>query len=245
MERQKIWIDSYHINSFDVSPNSERKSRLTSILSYFEESAWRHAQNLGFGFYDASSNKNAWVMSRLRIDVFKYPTWGDDFKIKTWPLGVDKLFALRTANFLDDNNEIFASLTSSWLIIDIKSRRPQIPSHSPLLKDIELSEEQNNIPWPIKLKPSENYEYIFSYKTRYSDLDINGHINNARYVEWVCNAILNKEILSMEINFIHESMLNENVALYINEIEHHKYSILCKREDDGKDIFIAEIITKN
>lgn len=241
MEKQKIWTDNYHINSSDVSPNNEHKARLTSLLSYFEESAWRHAQNLGFGFYDAASNRNAWVLSRLRIDIFNYPKWGDDFTINTWPLGVDRLFALRTANFINNDNQIFASLTSSWLIIDIVSRRPQIPAHSPLLREMVFSEEQNNIPWPEKLKPMEEYVKILNYTTRYSDLDINGHINNTRYVEWICNAMMGREVRSIEINFTHESLLNEHIALYMSEISPNRHSLLCKRECDGKEIFIATV----
>lgn len=241
MEKQQIWIDTYHVNSFDVKPNNSHEAKLTSLLSYFEESAWRHAQNLGFGFYDAAINRNAWVLSRLRIDIFEYPKWGQDFRIKTWPLGVDKLFALRTANFLDMQGNIFASLTSLWLIIDIESRRPQIPSRNPMLQGLNFSDEKNNIPWPEKLIPTSGYKLINKYTTRYSDLDINGHINNTRYAEWICNILQNKQVRNFEINFNHELLLNESVAMHQSEINQNKQSFICKKTDNDKEIFIAEI----
>ena len=54
----------------------------------------------------------------------EYPEWKDNIEIKTWPKGVDGLFAIRDFQIFR-NGEIIGRATSYWLILDADSKRPK------------------------------------------------------------------------------------------------------------------------
>ena len=57
---------------------------------------------------------------------------------------------------------------------------------------------------------------------RYSDIDINGHVNNARYVEWVCDLLGEKYFSAhtargLDINYVGEARMGEDIRLELSE----------------------------
>jgi hypothetical protein len=87
----------------------------------------------------------------------------------------------------------------------------------------------------------------------YSDIDSNGHVNNARYVQWVQdmadgNQLTNAKQIRLDINYVNETHLNDIVELYLGIIDDDvppkaNYKIACEgRNAGGKDaVFRAEL----
>jgi len=50
---------------------------------------------------------------------------GDRIKIKTWLTGTGRLFALRHFSIANLKGDILGTAKSAWLVLDLKSRRPQ------------------------------------------------------------------------------------------------------------------------
>jgi medium-chain acyl-[acyl-carrier-protein] hydrolase len=75
----------------------------------------------------------------------------------------------------------------------------------------------------IKLEPVDNDRQSTSdFSVRISDLDINLHTNNVRYLKWVIDSydldfILNNIPLSAEINYLAESHFNDTISVMISE----------------------------
>ena len=81
---------------------------------------------------------------------------------------------------------------------------------------------------------------------RYSDIDLNGHLNNTKYIEYILDMknssfYKKKEIVSILINYEKELMDGDVVSLYSNE-ENPEY-IIGKVED--KNIFEVLITYKD
>ena len=92
-EFKEVWTDQYHIRSYEVDRSGCLS--IAAAVNFFQESAWRNAEAIGVGFNQLSENNNLWVLSRLSVEMYKYPQWDDTIRLETWPKGMDRLFALR------------------------------------------------------------------------------------------------------------------------------------------------------
>jgi len=100
----------YSINSFDINPIG--KARLTAIANFLQETAYRHATELELGYHHLERMNRAWVLSRLKISVEKYPAWDDVITVETWPHGIEKLFALRDFRITGPSGEELATAST-------------------------------------------------------------------------------------------------------------------------------------
>jgi medium-chain acyl-[acyl-carrier-protein] hydrolase len=209
---------------------------LYSLFDYLQDAASEHAVKLGYGRDDLMRQNNFWVLSRIYGEITRLPHWGETLTVRTWPRGTDKLFALRDYAVSDSNNDLIALATSSWLIIDITTRRIQRPDSTLVMyKDSTLG--GNALPrnaGRLEALPAEGRPES-RFKVKVSDLDINLHTNNARYLKWVTDCygldfIMNHHPLSAEINYLAESRFNDEVA------------ILTAGEDGSNSIFNHSIL---
>jgi len=75
----------------------------------------------------------------------------------------------------------------------------------------------------MKLEPvvSENQSKML-LRVRISDLDLNLHTNNVRYLKWVIDSydldfMINNVPLSAEINYLSESHYDDNISIMVSE----------------------------
>ena len=221
IELKETWIDNYPIHSYEV----DQHSRLTivSAINYFQESAWRNAEVLGFGLKELAAKKQFWVLSRLYVEMYRYPLWGDKIQFETWPKGIENMFALRDFRLKSENGkELFGAGASAWLIIDATTHRlqrmEQICDNMPLYPHNAVDYKLGKIATIATMTP----------KTRiiagYTDVDVNNHVNNVSYLNWAVNYLpfeTNKlTVRSVEINFLSEARLHSPVEIsYGNDNE--------------------------
>jgi medium-chain acyl-[acyl-carrier-protein] hydrolase len=76
-----------------------------------QESAYLHAEHLGVGHTQLAPLQMSWVLSRMRIEISRWPKWGDTVRLRTWPSGRDRLFYYRDFEIKDgDDNPCAACL---------------------------------------------------------------------------------------------------------------------------------------
>jgi acyl-ACP thioesterase len=208
--------DDYYIHSFDVDFTS--KVSLCTVCNLFQESAWRHATEHKLGYHDLIKSNKAWVLSSIKINIKELPAWKDEISIYTWARTTDKLFAYRDFEvYRNGSGKSAIKASSSWLIIDIQSKRPQkmeaYADLMPLLKDKHAINKALE-----KIPAVEEVHDSYKKTTAYSDLDVNHHVNNVKYVEWILDLFTleyqkNHIIRDFEINYRNEVGYNEVVKL--------------------------------
>lgn len=237
----KRWIDKYKVKWFETDASG--KLSITSICNFLQETAWNHANHLGLGYSAISKDNIAWVIISYQIELFKYPVWLDEIIVETWPSGVEKLYANREFFVKDINGNIMLKVSTKWLIIDMKSRRPQKPD---ALKDImhlvnpEKATSFESFHFPGNI----NLEKIGSYIVKYSDIDLYGHVNNSKYIQWVMDSIPlsfieKKSIRDFEIKFAHECKYGEEIVFLSRPKDYTLFSGI--RKGDEKVIFQVKI----
>jgi len=232
--RQKIFTETFKVHTYEV----DRHNRLTidSLCQYLQETASGHADSLGFGVEYLLENNRTWVLSRLGVDI-KSPVYlGEDITIRTWPSGTRKFFFTRDFIIENGNGDTVGRALSYWIYLDTERMRPIPPSRNEILFDY------NGLPEGFgrdldKIDRPESPEYVTDFKVRYSDLDLNNHVNNITYIRWAMEGIdpeykSDRRIESVDINFLSEVKYGDTVSLSMAPAGGERFVHIIKNETD-------------
>ncbi len=217
----------------------------TSILNICQEAAYMHSTQMGFGFDRLVEQNSAWVLSRVECQLARLPKWHERVRVRTWHKRQSGIFSLRDYIFFDADDEPIVSITTSWLIINTATRRIVRPEQV-------LGDTVTLVNYPLDALPHEaeritvgaNRNFATEHTVRYSDMDVNHHVNNAKYLEWVCDAIPqqmdeNAHLTSIAINFNHEAVYNDVVTLNSSSIADSH--IVIDGSTAGRNLFVASL----
>ena len=235
--RQDICVPCYQTNrNADMRP--------AAVMDLAQEIAYWAAMELGFGYDTLHVHHIAWVLSRLHIHFEKPLRWRDGIRLYTWHKGGSGLFYLRDFEFMGPDGSLAASATSSWVVIDERTRRFVRPEDLPstLALDYEvdhaIEEPSPKVVFPKGTEPEAAGEHIVTY----SDIDIVGHTNNARYVVWAMDCLPLEVALApmkdLYINFNKETTAGEAVQLFRLRDGNAWY---VEGRVDGKSCFVVKM----
>jgi acyl-ACP thioesterase len=214
-------MNSYKEQITVKSYETDHKGNLKPFvfMNHAQEMAGADAIRLGFGFDDLIKNGNVWVLSRVHVKFLRTPEWREVLEMETWHKGADRLFGFRDFRVSDKSGNEIILATSSWLVINYETRRVQ-RIESILRSDLTDSQNIDAIKEPAARLYSPGDLLLTSKRVvTISDIDINKHTNNARYVEWAMDAIkpevgFNMSVKEMWINFNNESLAGDEIDLY-------------------------------
>ncbi|MFR9650215.1 MAG: acyl-ACP thioesterase domain-containing protein [Rikenellaceae bacterium] len=198
--------------------------RPTAILAILQEAAYLHSEQRRMGV-DALHEQNVtWVLSRVRVEAERLPELHERIRVRTWHKGQSKesgLFSLRDFIIYDSEDRAIIRATSSWLVINIETRRitridKLFSGDSTLSRlvyqgDAIQSEAE-------RVNPLSDGQAVGEHRVLYSDIDINQHVNNTKYLEWACDHApqsmeSQNRFKTLTINFNHEAKYGELVTL--------------------------------
>ena len=159
-----------------------------AILEVMQDTAGTHSKLLGCGQEELAGNNIAWILSRCELHINRYPKAGEIITVHTFPTPTRICFFPRYYIFTDVRGEMIGKAGSLWLLMDLTSRRMLPPG------DIgKLIPENRDLSVPMNLPATvgmlQGEEFVSHYSPVYTDLDINGHVNNTRYADWLCNTL--------------------------------------------------------
>jgi medium-chain acyl-[acyl-carrier-protein] hydrolase len=234
MEFQPIWNETISINFSET--DFQQKWKPSAFFTAMQEVGSLHATHLGYDYRDMFAANMSWVLSRVKIIFNNFPKVGEKVTIQTWPKGIhNKLFFMRDFFFLNEEGSQLAAATGAFVLIDIKARR--VLPWRVLKGELPDNLGRNAIAeFPERLNPPEEIKECFSIQARYSDVDLMGHVNNARYIEWISDCFPMQQYQNHQLEWL---QIN-----YLNEIKPDaKISIGCAL--DEKDSSIFNVLGKN
>jgi len=203
---------TFEVGSFQVKPDGNIS--LTSLADLFQEIAWAHADSADFG-RNLSEMNLMWALARLEINLLEFPKWGQTIRLFTGSKGADKLFAFRDFMIWDEDQRVLARGMSSWLLLNSATKRIQKPEAilPPALFDPTLKPDRQ----PPKLVARGELTATEELKVRFSDLDLNYHVNNTSYIRWVENILADQGIYpsDLSINYLAECHKDDLVSLKV------------------------------
>ena len=196
----------YSILLNDVGPDGELRSWI--FFDFLQDIAARHAELLGCGMSRLRELGIIWVLSRIRLRIDSFPSFGDTLRIRTWPSGFQKLFATRQyqVTSLTSGREI-ASGSSFWLTLDFHSLRPIPPARTVNGLLPENKDRPFYFPDLGKLPAVEELTPV-CHTAGQSVIDYNDHVNNAIYARYTQDWLASVhggpvKIRDIQLNFNH------------------------------------------
>jgi acyl-ACP thioesterase len=186
------------------------------LCRLLQEAATIHAAELGVSVESLIEDGCAWVLSRMRVVVHRWPTVDDEVVIETWPQALNRLTTERRFEVRLADGPVLATATTLWLVLDLERRRPiRVPS-----RIVEALSRHDVGDTPVraeKLNDPNLVEGQSEFGVRRSDLDLAGHVNNTSYVEWIVEAIpddlWSRHVLSeLDISYLAESHRGEAIV---------------------------------
>jgi len=235
--KQHLTTKSYFINRFGKLS--------TSYLFYqMQDIAWEHASILGFGYEHLKKDQQFWVLSRLLVKIDRRPEWGEDFTLETWSRGTDGFFGYRDFNFVDKAGNYIIQATSSWLVLDLESKRIVRLSEFSNFPKYEESVFGINAE---KVKSPKTEEKLEFTPVLFNEIDINQHFNSGRYLERIIDNYSfdfheKYELAEFEVNFMKEGLPNDKLA--VKKQMKDEFNHLCSvvRESDGVELIRARLV---
>ena len=191
---------------------------LPSICNYLQEAASEHAASLGFSKTDfsASGENISWVLTRIVVSMDRYPAWGERVEVATWPRGGRRIAAWRDFELFDASGARIGAASSEWMLIDLATRKPvAVPQSVFEASDPADGLALGETPFTRFRYPAEapSSEPPLSLRSRKSDIDLNGHVNNVHYVEWMLEPCRSARPASMEIVFRSETFAGDEMLV--------------------------------
>jgi len=215
------------------------------IGNYLMHAASNHAAKRGFGFTDMTERHTAWVLSRLAIEINRYPAMSEPVTLYTWIEEVGRLFTNRCFELTDSTGASIAYARSIWAAIDLETRRPAPLALAAL--GAYIADRPCPIEKPGKIAAIEAEADVESiaYQVKYSDLDINGHLNSIKYMEHLLDMFdldlfCKKEVRRFEISYLSEGKYGMPLVLYKKETAADTFTMAICHE--GKAICRAKTI---
>lgn len=210
-----IFSKDWEINFTQCMPNGFLK--YTDLCNLLQLTAAAHSEVGGISFSDMQEFHQAWVLSRMRVEITDLPKWKDIVTVKTWINTLENSRSVRALEMYVNGTKIVGCETF-WAVFNTKIRRPEalaLPfEHFELYPELKATDEAFS-----KINISNEKELLFEKTVVLSDLDIVNHVNNVKYLEWCLDFveddfILNQKIESFEMNFLKELSLKDKVVIH-------------------------------
>ena len=104
--------------------DQNRKTTLNAILNYFQDCATFQSEDLGVGMTTLESMGRMWVLNSWKIQVHRYPEFGERITVETWPYAFGKMTGQRNFRLVGEDGSVAACADSFWVYMDTKRMRP-------------------------------------------------------------------------------------------------------------------------
>ena len=185
-EDNPTYTETFAVPTYECDANLRWKP--SAFLQHMTAAANKHIDLLGEGYQALLDQGLVWVLSRMKFQFLRFPRVEDQITIRTWPKTIQqKLFFIRDYEILSAQGELLTVATSAWLMMNMQTRRLVPPSA--LRLNLPQNPDRQALAEPLeKLIPPADGEERLRLRAGYSAIDVVGHVNNARYIEWICDA---------------------------------------------------------
>lgn len=216
------------VDDFDF----KEKIKPSAIMEYFQDMATVHASEIGIGYEEMKAKNLCWVLNRLSAVIYKNPLVGEEIILTTFPHKPGVVDAVRDYYIFSSAGENLIRGTSRWCVLDISNKA--IRRCAPLF---DYSDDRYNPEYAVSdgnAQLPDLYSVLgeslapFCGQANITDLDRNGHVNNARYGDIIINSCdygyyASHNIKSFDINFLTEMKIGNKYCVNMKMCENETF----------------------
>ncbi|KAF8026814.1 hypothetical protein BT93_F3332 [Corymbia citriodora subsp. variegata] len=205
-----VFRQSFLIRSYEIGTDS--RATIETIMNYLQETKLNHFRAVGlldqgFGSTPEMTKRNlVWVLRKMHVVVDDYPRWNDAIEVDTWifPLGRD---GQRQEWFIRDlkTRKPIAKATSVFVLMDKETRR--LPKFLEIMRRESEAHAMKGDPivpvenTKLRRLDAERADHVRTgLAPRWRDLDVNRHVNNTKFINWIVEVIPQSILESHELH---------------------------------------------
>ena len=181
---------------------------ISQFISYCLGLSGRQSISIGRGDMDIYEQYGlVWVVTNYEMTIFRLPLYNETVRIVTEAISYNKFFCYRKFYVYDEAGQLLMDILSYFVLIDFRDRKV-VPVPDDLIAPYQ-SEKVKKIQRAPRYHVLENPDNK-DYRIRYFDIDMNGHVNNSKYLEWMYDAL--------EYDFLMEHRPGHIQLKYVKEV---------------------------
>ena len=236
------WEESYKVRFHDT--DAKEILSPSGTFKYIQEAAMRQLHSQKPTYTDLLHQGKVYLLSAIRVEMY-YPIYAyEDIIARSWACPSRGVSFTRSYE-IERDGEIVCEAISAWALVSIKDKKlikVEDADTSNYSTDEPVKTEH---PLRIRIPSALPMSLMGEYTVKYSDTDINGHMNNTNYADILCSyipEIASLRVKSVGINYSAEAKLGETIKVYMSKIDGKFYFRTVR--SDGKTNVEAEFITE-
>lgn len=214
----------------------------SAVLDIFQDVAGVHAKMLKISNPELLERGLCWMLTRVRYEIVKRPELYQTAVVKTWPIESRRIELDRDFEIYNKSGELMIRGSSQWVVMDITDRSSPklVPARNfELGLDEYVPERAFDRAFGRAVYNNVECDSPYVCRARYTDLDMNGHVNNIKYADLTMGAIKDAlnggEIVDFRIDYVREILEGDDVKIHTaTETDGKSNSVvLCRGETDG------------
>ncbi len=201
----------------------------STVLGFFQETAGDHSEEMGLGYRKLGEQGLFWVLSKIYVEVERRPKYAEKVSVVTWPHEPNKAIYERSF-LLEDAEGVAMRAYSRWCILQAGSGRI-CPCSRLEQPEIDFIGEKSVAfdAWGIPSVPRENGP-AFSLRIANSEYDLNYHVNNIKYADYVFNCFTVKELesrrlKSFQLHYVKQTHEGDLLEMFREEVSPGVFAI--------------------
>lgn len=251
------WSSEYKVHYYYTDYNNILKPGY--IARYMQETAWYSLKNWGPAPQYLAENSLAFILSKISFRYYSEICEDDTIKVETWANPAKTVIFPRNYRIynISKDGEIAAEASSAWALMDMKEKsilKPDIIKDN-FKKGFDDEELSFTVQRRFKMPENPIISSVSEYKVRYADIDTNLHMNNAAYIDLICDNLyydgeelspdFKKKILSLDLNYNMQAVFGDiieinNTAAVLENTREHIFSANIK--PNGQNCFDAKVV---
>lgn len=202
----KEFSKTYFLTAGECNPQGEMPLQL--VVERIIEISTLHANAWAVGYDNLIKRNEGWVLSRVTVEMKRYPTINESYTVTTWIEGYNRHFSQRNVAITDASGEVVGEARTVWMAINFATREGVDISQLSYINS-NVSSRRSGIEPQSRLRPVTQGRTA-SYTFQYADCDFNRHVNTVRYLELLMNQFAMQKyddcvLRRMEIAFLRET----------------------------------------
>ena len=210
-----------------------RKLRMSELFRLMEEASIAHTEELGCTREKTLDRGLLWVITHQQAEIEEMPAYDEEITVRSWQGDIMHVFFPRFYE-IERAGKVLVRGKALWMLIDEESRQMIMPEEYGIsIPGRPGSEDMMLAPVVIPASLREScLIYDRELVTRFSQVDINGHMNNTRYFDMIDDA-------HYELSHAPGKIVPRLVrAYYLSELRAgDRFDLKGFRDEEGKEFF--------
>lgn len=253
-----MYQQNYKLRTYDCDKNKIAKP--SGLLQETQDCGDGQMESEGLTYIELFDQGKAFMLSRLDMNIKEELHYRDELTTRTWPCPSRRATFLRNyamwrAEGGQTKDDIAVLVSTQWTLVGVEDRKLLT------VDDVDLSQYTHDEYLEAasgKLKISKDEEAsltcVAQHRISYTDSDVNGHMNNTYYVDYLCDQIPELEegthrVSTVRIHFSKEAVVGDTMEIWMSPKmapregadQEFRYLFRTIRKSDGQMNIACEI----